>query len=263
MDDTQFADFSQAVRAANLSHESLMLLREIIKIGSGVVMTTAMLSERLHYYPGKIYKAMQSLRESGVISCCPAYVGNRTKGNRITVNYFFKAKENTVSEIIHDNKTLALLAELDKAKPKITMNAKGLLTHYLSNINNESEFVTNLPQELANLGWSASYYRKYKNELLDRGIIATATVSGRGIYIKVNFEWSSDPTKALNRLPDIVSHTQLSVFLSKDRFLSKMLKSKQLPNFDVNQNGIKFWKKQTLINFFKTLIIQKGTSPDA
>lgn len=260
--DAQADAFIQTVKASNFPDDSLLLLRTVISSGSNSIFTNELLAEKAHLKLYRIPKALKSLKDYGVIKCVAELDDNRKRiGTRIIVNYEFKKKEEKQPSEQSD-KVTTLLMNVDNAIPCFSLQAKGILSHYLANIGQKEELHILTSSEYKYLNLSDHAYEKYRKELIDRSVISVRYGKARtldaGTYIKINYDWKSDIAEALNDLPDAVSLPRLSKLLSEDRFLAKMIKGKHLPDYDIRiTNNTKLWNKHTLVEFFRSLVVQK------
>lgn len=248
----QLDAFMEEIKELDLSNDSLVLLNAIISSGSGNIITDQMLSEKTTFPLWKTAKAKKPLANLGIITCKPEYSNNTSRkiGTRIAVNYDFKVSG------IKTDKILSLFAEIDNATPEFSLQARGLLAHFVAKCIacQKDSFLTSERQECHELSLNIKTFLKYKQELLNRGVI-TCKYQQTGSIITINFNWDAEKSEidATNNKLALISIEQVAKdFNVKKTTVALWVKKGRFPTYDlVLSKQLRYWKPETIKNFIK------------
>ena len=198
-----------------------------------------------------IYK--KTLINLGIITCNQAWKKNKRVGTCITVNYDFK------NGAINTDNILSLLATIDNKAPGLSLQAKGLLTHFVAKsiACQKDSFMITERQEGNELALNIKTFLKYKKELSDLGII-TCNHQHNGTVIKINFNWEGELLKTETNNTEVHTITEEFNLISPEQLAESMgvtvptvkgwVRKGQFPSYDHVFGRKKFWKSETVRN---------------
>lgn len=249
----QFNAFMQEIAQLNLSKQSSVLLDKIIVLGSGNIFTDKVLAEKTNLTVVQISKAKKTLINLGIITCNQAWMKKKRVGTCITVNYDFK------NGAINTDNILSLLATIDNKAPGLSLQAKGLLTHFVAKsiACQKDSFMITERQEGNELALNIKTFLKYKKELSDLGII-TCNHQHNGTVIKINFNWEGELLKTETNNTEVHTITEEFNLISPEQLAESMgvtvptvkgwVRKGQFPSYDHVFGRKKFWKSETVRN---------------